>query len=75
MKINEYSLPANTEFYYNDGGENLTEVDRQFAELEAKWKTQASLTWVDTLDLFKDEVVESPEIPDEAECVDEDVTI
>ena len=59
MKINEYSLPANAEFYYNDDGENLTEVDRQFKVLEAKWKTQASLTWVDTLDTFKDEVVEN----------------
>jgi hypothetical protein len=59
MKINEYSLPANAEFFYSGDSENLTEVDRQFAELEAKWKTQASLTWVDTLDTldtFKDKV-------------------
>ena len=63
MKINEYSLPANAEFYYSGDGENLTEIDRQFAELEAKWKTQASLTWVDNLDLFKDKVVENTESP------------
>ena len=63
MEINKYSLPANAKLYYIGEGEGLTEVDRQFAELEAKWKTQASLTWVDTLDLFKDNYNKNTESP------------